>query len=88
MSLVSATLTTVPIMAQFPRLFEPLLTVPEAARLLHMHPKTLQIMARDGRIPSVRIGKPWLFRESDLDAWVRSKITSPQPTAPVNGVIQ
>lgn len=54
------------------RSFEPLLSTEEAAAHLRMHPKTLQRMARQGQVPSIRIGKYWHFRLSALDAWVRS----------------
>ena len=52
-------------------LFEPLLDSDEAARLLRIHPKTLQKMARDGEIRGIHIGKLWRFRASDLDKWIR-----------------
>jgi excisionase family DNA binding protein len=52
--------------------FEPLLSTDEASAHLRMHPKTLQRMARQGHVPSIRIGKYWHFRLSALDAWVRS----------------
>ena len=52
--------------------FEPLLSTEEAATHLRMHPKTLQRMARQGHVPSIRIGKYWHFRLSALDAWVRA----------------
>ncbi len=42
------------------------LTVDEAARLLHLHPKRVQAMARDGRIPASRVGRKWLFQRADL----------------------
>ena len=38
-------------------LFEPLLDSDEAVRLLRIHPKTLQKMARDGEITGIQIGK-------------------------------
>jgi excisionase family DNA binding protein len=56
--------------------FERLLLVPEAAELLHMHPKTLQAKARAGTIPCIRMGKYWMFRASSLDEWVRDQIES------------
>lgn len=52
--------------------FEPLIEASEAASLLGIHPKTLQGMAREGRVPAIRIGKFWRFRRSELDAWVRA----------------
>jgi excisionase family DNA binding protein len=51
-------------------LFEPLLDSDEAARLLRIHPKTLQKMARKGEITGIHIGKLWRFRASDLDKWI------------------
>jgi excisionase family DNA binding protein len=57
--------------------FEPLLDSEQAARLLgNIHVKTLQRYARLGVVPSYRIGSHWFFRESELDAWVRSQINS------------
>jgi len=56
--------------------FEPLLDVNEAAKLLLMHPKTLQALARAGAVPCVRMGKYWRFRASSLDAWFRNRLES------------
>ena len=58
--------------------FEPLLDVEQAAQLLRLHPKTLQKWAREQRIPAVRYGKRWLFRESELDSWVESQLNLPR----------
>ena len=51
-------------------IFEPLLTAEETAFHLRCHLKTVQKMARDGRMPSIRRGKRYLFRLSDLDQWL------------------
>ena len=56
--------------------FEQLLNSQEAAKLLGVHPKTLMLMARRGKIPAVRVGKFWRFRASALDSWVRSAVDS------------
>lgn len=58
--------------------FEPLLRVPEAAKLLGVHEKTIQAMARAGEIPSVKLGKYWYFRASSLDAWFREQLECQQ----------
>ncbi len=52
--------------------FEPLLDSREAARMLRIHPKTLQRFARRGEIAAIQIGKLWRFRASDLDRWLRA----------------
>lgn len=59
-----------------PANFEPVLNSHEAAALLQVHPKTLQRMARQGRLPAFRIGDLWRFRASELDEWLRSAICS------------
>ncbi len=62
--------------------FEPLLNSQEAATLLQIHPKTLQKLARDGEVPSHRIGDLWRFRASELDRWLKSKLSSESPLVP------
>jgi excisionase family DNA binding protein len=56
--------------------FEPLLDDHQAAALLGIHPKTLQRLARTGKIPAHRIGRFWRYRASDLDAWLRRSPSS------------
>ncbi len=43
-----------------------LLTAAEAAKLLHLHVKRVQILARTGRLPAVRTGRKWLFPRRQL----------------------
>jgi excisionase family DNA binding protein len=59
---------------QLQPIFEPVLGSEKAAALLKIHPKTLQKLARDGKIPGVRIGKLWAFRASTLNRWLESKM--------------
>jgi excisionase family DNA binding protein len=62
--------------------FEPLLTADEAAKHLRIHVKTLQKLAREGKVPCVRMGKYWRFRLSVLDRWVttiQNQISQPVP---------
>ena len=40
----------------------------QAAILLGVHEKTLQRMAREGRVPAIRVGKFWRFRKTVLNA--------------------
>lgn len=39
----------------------------EAARLLHINVKRVQSLARSGALPSIRLGKRWLFRRAELE---------------------
>jgi excisionase family DNA binding protein len=57
-----------------PQSFEQLLTLKEAAPLLGMHWKTLEILARRGEIPAVKLGKRWRFRVSALDRWLSTRL--------------
>ena len=54
-------------------IFEPLLSAEEAADHLRIHVKTLQKLAREQRVPCVRMGKYWRFRLSSLDHWVTTQ---------------
>lgn len=43
-----------------------LITAAEAARLLHLHVKRVQHLARTGQLPATRVGHKWLFSRSKL----------------------
>ena len=49
---------------------DPLLTVPEVARLLRLHPKTVYAMAAAGRLPAVHIGNRVRFDPRDIGRWM------------------
>jgi excisionase family DNA binding protein len=62
--------------------YEPLMSDAEAAKFLGgLHPKTVQRMARRGKLPAYRIGRYWRFRASELDQWLR--VQSQHPNASV-----
>ena len=56
--------------------FEPLLDSATAAKLLRIHPKTLQKLARIGRVPAHNICGLWRFRASELDDWLKTAVSS------------
>ena len=68
--------------------FEPFLDSEQAAALVKIHPKTLQRLARIGRVHGYRIGKLWRFRASDLASWtdeaeqMTSSCATPMSPAP------
>lgn len=51
--------------------------VRHAASYLGLSTRTVYQMARDGRIPCVRIGGRWRFRPPDLDSWLRNQARGP-----------
>ena len=59
-----------------PATIEPVWDCIEAARFLRLHPKTVKRMARNGQIPGRRLGRRWYFRPSDLDALLRTGVSS------------
>ena len=48
------------------------LNLEQAARLLHLHPVTLQRMAKRGDVPAAKLGRRWIFLEIDLVACLRA----------------
>lgn len=57
----------------------PLLTPAQAAALLGLHPKTVARMARDGRLPAVKVGAGWRFRADQLDIALPSRPVAVDP---------
>jgi len=55
---------------------ESLLTSEEASRVLKIHPKPLERMAKRGEVPALKVGKFWRYRVSVLDAWIDSRLQS------------
>jgi excisionase family DNA binding protein len=43
------------------------------ADILDFHPKTIERMARTGRIPASRIGSRWRFRLDDIESWLAER---------------
>src|SRR5579863_690160 len=50
------------------------MTIEETARYLQLGKTALYDLAREGTLPSTKVGRKWLFSKRDLDAWVRSNI--------------
>ena len=56
--------------------FERLLDLREAAVILGMHWKTLEGMARNRKVPAMKVGKRWRFRLSSLNTWLENELNS------------
>lgn len=50
-----------------------LLTLPEAAELLHVSTRTLQRMIRRNELPAFKVGGQWRVRESQLTRWIHGR---------------
>ena len=55
--------------------FETLLTAVQAAQLLNLHPNTLLLWARNGKVPCLRLGRRVAFRASTLNSWLAEQYT-------------
>ncbi len=62
-----------------PVLSEPLLTADDAAELLRVRRSTVYELARNRRLPHVRVGRRILFVRADLAAWVVANRVMPRP---------
>jgi excisionase family DNA binding protein len=47
--------------------------VSRLAEILNYHPKTIERMARTGRIPATRIDSRWRFSLDDIDSWLADR---------------
>jgi len=56
--------------------WQPLWHPRDAAAYLGINQKTVIRMARQRQIPSLRLGKHWRFRVSDMVAWAAGKVES------------
>ncbi len=50
-----------------------ILTMEQAAELLHVSTRTVQRMVKDGRMPGRQVGSQWRFDREQLRSWVRGE---------------
>jgi len=60
------------------------LNAEQAAKVLHLTPKRVRILARAGKLPASRVGRQWLFRQEDLERLVSER---PFPGKPAAGAL-
>ena len=46
---------------------DPWLTVPQVGSQLRIHPATVRIWIKSGRLAAVRVGREWRVRQSEVD---------------------
>ena len=46
---------------------DPWLTVPQVSSQLRIHPATVRIWIKTGRLAAVRVGREWRVRQSEVD---------------------
>ena len=60
-----------------------LMTLPEVAQYLGLAERTIYLWAQQGRLPAFKLGSAWRFRRSEVDGWLETQRTGPEP-GPVN----
>ena len=48
------------------------MNIKEVAELLDFHPEYVRQMARDGRIPAVKVGRKWRFVREQIIDWLKA----------------
>jgi excisionase family DNA binding protein len=65
-----------------------ILTVEQAAAKLQMSPKIVREYLRLGMIPGRKIGRAWRVVETDLERWVSTGQSEPQPRVSALGFLK
>lgn len=55
-----------------------IMTVNELAKYLRLHEQTVYRMAKEGALPSYKVGNRWRFDKPSIDAWLRSQKRQPK----------
>ncbi len=51
-----------------------------AAALMNVHPRTVEAMARDGRLPAAKIGRAYVLMERDVLDFIERQISAQTAT--------
>jgi len=65
-----------------------ILTVEQAAAKLQMSPKIVREYLRLGKMPGRKIGRAWRVVETDLERWVSTGQSKPQPRVSALGFLK
>jgi len=50
-----------------------IVNVKDLASYLHCHQSTIYRLAKNGEIPSFRLGGGWRFKMGDIDRWLKNR---------------
>jgi excisionase family DNA binding protein len=56
------------------------LTTDEVLEYLQVNLRTVYRLIKAGKLPAVRVGRQWRVRRADLDQWLSTQRTGPQPS--------
>ncbi len=58
---------------------EPLLSIKQVADYLNMSERSVYRLARDRKIPAVKIAASWRVPQKELRAWIAAKLREKEP---------
>jgi hypothetical protein len=64
------------------------LNLREAAAFLHMHPEEVRTRTKRGIIPGAKIGRCWVFIDTDLAEFIRSQYPVRRQALPVRDALE
>ena len=59
-----------------------LMALPQVAQYLGLSERTIYLWAQQGRLPAFKLGSAWRFRKSEVDGWLETQRTGPEPVTP------
>ena len=59
-----------------------MMTLPEVAQYLGLAQRTIYLWAQQGKLPAFKLGSAWRFRRLDVDGWLETQRTGPDPVGP------
>ncbi|MBD3822732.1 MAG: helix-turn-helix domain-containing protein [Thiotrichales bacterium] len=59
------------------------LTLQQAAKFLNCNPETVRRHASEGKIPSAKLGRKWVFIEQDLAQYIRNQYSNAESVVQV-----
>ncbi len=57
------------------------MTLPQVAAYLGLAERTIYLWAQQGKIPAFKLGSAWRFRRIDVDSWLETQRTGPDPVS-------
>jgi excisionase family DNA binding protein len=58
---------------------EPLWTVQEVAEYLRLDSSTIRAMAREGKLPAIKVGRVWRFQKTALEEYLGKTVLAVLP---------
>jgi excisionase family DNA binding protein len=50
-----------------------MLSLPEVAKLLRVHPSTIYRLLRRRELPGFKVGRDWRFHHESIERWMRGR---------------